>query len=58
MKTFGICRFAIPLIAGILVAVSPENHWDLFDTQDSWIQWAERIVQKIDNVTADEKVKS
>ena len=40
---------------------------DLFDTRDTprgrsivaaGVQWAERIMQKIDNVTADQKVKS
>ena|SRR5215471_3811591 len=54
------------IIAGILVAHYLKTTEDLFDTRDSTrtgsmaaaaVQWAERIMQKIDNVTADEKVK-
>ena len=55
------------IIAGILVAGHLKTSGDLFDTRDSPrgrsivaadVQWAERIMQKVDNLTADEKVKS
>jgi hypothetical protein len=55
------------IIAGVLVARHLRTTEDLFDTRDTprgrsivaaAVQWAERIMQKIDNVTADEKVKS
>jgi len=55
------------IIAGILVARHLKTTEDLFDTRDSprtrsmvaaAVQWADRIMQKIDNVTADEKVRS
>ena len=48
------------IIAGILVARHLKTTEDLFDTRDSprtssmvaaTVQWAERIMQKIDNVT-------
>jgi len=54
------------IIAGILVARHLKTSEDLFDTRDSprtgsmvaaAVQWAERIMRKIDNVTADEKSK-
>jgi len=55
------------IIAGILVARHLKTSEDLFDTRDSprgrsivaaAVQWAERIIQKVDNLTAHEKVKS
>jgi len=55
------------IIAGILVARHLNTTEDLFDTRDSSrtrsmvaaaVRWAERIMQKVDNLTADEKVKS
>ena len=55
------------IIAGILVARHLKTSEDLFDTRDSprgrsivaaAVQWAERIMQKVDNPTAHEKVKS
>ena len=52
------------IIAGILVARHLKTTEDLFDTRNSprgrsivaaSVQWAERVMKKIDNVTADEK---
>ena len=55
------------IIAGTLVPRHLKTTEDLFDTRDSprtrsmvaaAVQWAERIMQKVDNLTAHEKVKS
>ena len=55
------------IIAGTLVARHLKTTEDLFDTRDSprtrsmvaaAVQWAGRIMQKVDNLTAHEKVKS
>ena len=52
------------IIAGILVARHLKTTEDLFDTRDSprtrsmvaaAVQWAERIMQKVDNVTAESR---
>jgi len=52
------------IIAGILVARHLKTTEDLFDTRNSprgrsivaaSVQWAERVMKKVDNVTADEK---
>ena len=58
-------------VLGIIARILVERHLktteDLFDTRDSTrtrsmvaaaVQWAERLMQKIDNVTADEKIRS
>jgi len=55
------------IIAGILVARHLKTSDDLFDTRDSprgrpivaaVVQWVERIMQKVDNLTAHEKGRS
>ena len=52
------------IIAGILAASHLKTTEDLFDTRDSprtssmvaaAVRWAERIMQKIDNITADRR---
>jgi hypothetical protein len=53
----------IGIIAGILVARHLKTSEDLFDTRDSprtrsmvaaAVQWAERIMQKVDNVSSEQ----
>ena len=55
------------IIAGILVVRHLKTTENLFDTRDSprtrsmvaaAVQWAERILKKIDNLTADDKGKA